>query len=67
MTPTTCKLDVEGTVTTLWIEGDPYYVYEYNTDPFIDVIIRGPTGHRIDEKHPLYKAIGEAYVDSTPE
>ncbi len=59
--------DVKCTITTLFIKGDPYYVYEYDNDVFLDVIVRGPTGRRIDETNPLFRTVGEAYTDSTPE
>jgi hypothetical protein len=58
--------DVKCTVTTLFIKGDPYYVYEYDNDVFLDIVVRGPTGHRIEETNPMFRVVGEAYTDSTP-
>jgi hypothetical protein len=58
---------VKCIITTLFIKNEPYYVYEYDNDVFIDVIVRGPTGHRIEETDPMFRVVGEAYTDSTPE
>ena len=58
--------DVKCTVTTIFIEGDPYYVYEYDNDVFLDIVVRGPTGYKIEETNPMFRVVGEAYTDSTP-
>ena len=63
----TQTLDVEATRTTVIVDKLPYRIYEYRNDEFIDIIIRDVTGNKIDHRHPKFQAIGNAYVDSTPE
>jgi hypothetical protein len=58
--------DVKCTITTLFLKGDPYYVYEYDNDVFLDIVVRGPTGHLINETNPMFRVVGEAYTDGTP-
>lgn len=63
----TQTLDVEATKTTVIVDKLPFRIYEYRNEEFIDIIIRDAKGNRIDYGHPKFQAIGNAYVDSTPE
>jgi hypothetical protein len=63
----TQTLDVEATRTTVIVDKLPFRIYEYRNNEFIDIIIRDVTGNIIDHRHPKFQAIGNAYVDSTPE
>lgn len=61
----TQTLDVEATMTTVIVDKQPYRIYEYRNEEFIDIIIRDAKGNIIHQGHPKFQAIGNAYVDST--
>ena len=63
----TQTLDVEATRTTVIVDKLPYRIFEYRNNEFIDIVIRDAKGNIIHQGHPKFQAIGEAYVDSTPE
>ena len=53
--------------TTVEVDGQPFHIYEYCNDKFIDIVIRDSRGNQVDHRHPKFQAIGIAYTDSTPE
>jgi hypothetical protein len=63
----TQTLDVQATKTTVTVDGEPFHVYEYHNDQYIDIVIRTDRGNRIDHRHSKFEAIGIAYTDSTEE
>lgn len=63
----TQALEVQATRTTVTVDREPFHIYEYRNDQYIDIVIRTDRGNRIDHRHPKFEAIGLAYTDSTEE
>ena len=54
-------------MTTVIVDKQPYRIYEYRNEEFIDIVIRDAKGNKIGHSHPKFQAIGNAYVDRTEE
>ena len=61
------EIEVQTMKTTVEVDGQPFHIYEYCNDKFIDIVIRDSRGNQVDHRHPKFQAIGIAYTDSTPE